>query len=105
MTSILESSLKNSGTISPLNLSPTMAQRVTNLFHLTTYLCQYPSRSYILFGLIKEYLQALLTCYTHTTRSIYFIFIDRITLTVWRQNLIPLNNATFRRFLLVDFKL
>ena len=43
LTSILESSLKNSGA-----MSPTMAQRVTNLFHLTTFLCQYPSRSYIL---------------------------------------------------------
>ena len=63
----LDPSLKISGSLLPLNLSPSMAHIRTTSFTLTTYLCTYLSRSHILSGLIKEPFHTLLTADTHTT--------------------------------------
>jgi hypothetical protein len=60
----LETSLKISGAIPPLNLSAAMAY-----FTLTPYLCTYLSTGHILSGLIKEpFIHHLpLTCTLHDT--------------------------------------
>jgi hypothetical protein len=57
----------------------------------TSYLCTHLSRGHILSGLIKELFYKSVTCYMHPTWPICFIFIDPITLTLWKVPITNLN--------------
>jgi hypothetical protein len=81
----IEPILKISGALPPLNLSVSMAHLGQFYFTLTSYLCTYLSRGHILSGLIKEHFHSLLTPHMHTKWHIYLIFIDKVTLTLWRD--------------------
>ena len=76
-------SLKFSAAIHPLNLSVSMEHIGINWFYLNLLPMYISLNRSHLSSLIKEPFYTSLTCHMHTAWTIYFIFIDPITLTLW----------------------